>query len=341
MYVDVHSLYPSIITAFGICPAKDELQLVPRSVRALLSRRLQAKRMASTETNPTERRRQLAISDSFKNVVNSIYGYLGFGAGIWNDPEQAERITAIGRDILAQIIQYVVQTGGQPIEADTDGLYFVPPEQIKTPEQQEQYVRDLSATLPEGIEVGLQGTYEAMLSYADKNYALLGHSGNVIIHGSALRSQGLEPYLRRFLKEAIGHMLRGEFEKVIELHRDMNSRIVNREAPIEWLVRSDKLRESLEDYQRKVECGARGRSAAYELAQSCGGRFGSGDRIRYYFSGSGRVESPKLAEEFRADAPDYSIGRYMRRLDEMLEMLTPLFPPTLQNSMDGQLDLFG
>jgi len=204
-------------------------------------------------------------------------------------------------------------------------------------------VGELSAALPAGISAGLQGRYEAMLSHADKNYALLDLSGKVIIHGSALRSQGLEPYLRDFLREAITHMLHGRFETVLELHRDMRKRICEKTAPLEWFARSDRLRDSLAEYQRKIEQGQRGRNAAYELAARCGNRFTRGDRIRYYFTGRyGRLEFPKLAEEFDADKPDYSVSRYSRRLDEVMEMLKSMFPEEKRLLMlEGQLDLFG
>ena len=346
LYVDVHSLYPSIIAAYDICPAKDDLHLIPRTVRLLLRQRLAAKHAAAQASDPDEKRRHAAISDAFKVLVNAIYGYLGFGPGLWNDPDQADRITSIGRQIINQIINFVRDSGGQPIEADTDGLYFVPPPQVVTSEQQEQYVKQLSAQLPPGIEAGLQGRYEAMLSHADKNYALLHTDGKVTIRGSALRSQGLEPYLRRFLREAISHMLHGEFSRVADLYASMKKQIEHRTAPLDWFVRSDRLRSSLEEYRLKVEGGIRARSAAYELARQCEGRYGRGDRIRYYFTGrsgrGGNFERPRLAEEYDPAKPDYSVTHYVRRLDEIQAMLAPLFPADQQGLAmgDGQLSLF-
>ncbi|OPZ16426.1 MAG: DNA polymerase II [candidate division BRC1 bacterium ADurb.BinA364] len=342
LYADVHSLYPSIILSFGIQPKSDELRVVPRTLGAILSRRLEAKRLARTAADPAERARQQAISDSFKILINSIYGYLGFGPGLWNDPAQADRVASIGRDIMRRMIQFIQESGGEPIEADTDGIYFVPPPTVETDAQCEEFVRRMSAVLPKGVEAGCEGRYKAMLSYADKNYALLTEDGETIVRGSAFRSRGLEPFLRRFLREAMGAMLRGRFEDVAQRHREMSRAILRREAPLEWFERLDRLREPLEEYQRKVAEARRGRSAAYELALRHPGRFAQGDRIAYYFAGrnvKGAEPSPKLAEEFDPQSPDYHIGHYTRRLDETLALLKPLFPENQRDLASGDAQM--
>ena len=68
-----------------------------------------------------------ALQNTFKILINSFYGYLGFAQGHFADFEAAARVTQIGRDLLKQMIDWLKAQGAQVIEVDTDGIYFVPP----------------------------------------------------------------------------------------------------------------------------------------------------------------------------------------------------------------------
>ena len=81
-------------------------------------------------------------------------------------------------------------------------------------------VERLSQSLPEGIEVEMDGRYVSMFSYKRKNYALLDESGKVIIRGSGLRSRGMEKYLREFLSAMIRLLLEGKGEQVYSFYED-------------------------------------------------------------------------------------------------------------------------
>ena len=50
------------------------------------------------------------------------------------------------------------------MEIDTDGIYFVPPEGIETENEERALVERLNRSLPEGIEVSMDGRYGAMSS---------------------------------------------------------------------------------------------------------------------------------------------------------------------------------
>jgi DNA polymerase, archaea type len=67
------------------------------------------------------------LQNTFKILINSFYGYLGFAQGNFADFEAAARVTQIGRDLLKQMIDWLKGQGAQVIEVDTDGIYFVPP----------------------------------------------------------------------------------------------------------------------------------------------------------------------------------------------------------------------
>src|SRR5205807_1017429 len=190
--------------------------------------RLEAKaRMRSAEkANDKGRARHFhATQNTFKILINSFYGYLGFAQGHFADFDAAARVTQIGRELLQKMIAWLNERGAQVIEVDTDGIYFVPPssspdssvvagvspakgrgnaaDTAATTTEIDQLRQGLAKELPPGIEVEFDEQFDAMFSYKAKNYALLTRSGEVIIKGGALKSRGLEKFQRVFLEEMI------------------------------------------------------------------------------------------------------------------------------------------
>src|SRR5438105_12661599 len=88
-----------------------------------------------------------ALQNTFKILINSFYGYLGFAQGNFADFDAAARVTQIGRDLLKKMIEWLNAHGAQVIEVDTDGIYFTSPPQININELRE----GLAKELPPGI----------------------------------------------------------------------------------------------------------------------------------------------------------------------------------------------
>jgi DNA polymerase elongation subunit (family B) len=136
------------------------------------------------ERDPARQHHLQALQNTFKILLNSFYGYLGFAQGHFADFDAAARVTQIGRDLLKKMIDWLNARGAQVIEVDTDGIYFVPPEKIDI----DSLHKDLAKELPPGIDVEIDEQFDAMLSYKAKNYALLTKDGDVVIKGGALKS---------------------------------------------------------------------------------------------------------------------------------------------------------
>jgi DNA polymerase elongation subunit (family B) len=179
----------------------------------------------------------------------------------------------------------------------------------------------LAASLPAGIDVDFDAQYPAMFSYKAKNYALLTSEGDLIIKGGALRSRGMEKFQRLFLERMLRHLLEGEPQKISELRAEFESRIRNREWPIEYLAKTDTLQDSLVQYSKKIEASSRNRSAPYELALRSGKRFQPGDQVSYYITGTKRTvaayEVAKLMEEWSVDSRDENVEYYVGKLNEL------------------------
>src|SRR5436309_974193 len=209
-HCDIASLYPSVMLQFECFPATDQLQIFRHLLTDVRTFRLEAKAEMRAEKDPAKQHHLQALQNTFKILLNSFYGYLGFAQGHFADFDAAARVTQIGRDLLKKMIEWLNAHGAQVIEVDTDGIYFVPPEKIDLNDLQ----KDLAKELPPGIDVEIDEQFDAMFSYKAKNYALLTREGDVIIKGGALKSRGLEKFQRVVLEEMIRLIMQGKPEAV-------------------------------------------------------------------------------------------------------------------------------
>jgi len=328
LHCDVASLYPSLMLKDGLFPRSETLGIFPALLKDLRAFRLEAK--AAARSAPTERERQgaEALQATFKILINSFYGYLGFSVGHFNDFEQAKRVAAAGRELIRSVVAWLEARGCQVIEVDTDGLYFMPPPSVRGAEAEAALVEDLTRTLPAGITLEFDGRYPAMFSYKMKNYALLDEAGRLRIRGSGLRSRGLELFQRRWMEEMFRLALTGEQEKVPALLDRYRSAFRNHEFDIEMFMKTETLQESLERYRDKVRQKKRNPAAAYELALRAERPYQPGDQISYYVTGRGRKvkvhEFGRLAAEWDPASPDENVEYYVGKLEDLHEKFLPI-----------------
>jgi DNA polymerase I len=327
-HCDVASLYPSIMLQFDCFPVADKLQIFRSLLTDLRTFRLEAKASMRAAKDPATQRHFHALQNTFKILINSFYGYLGFAQGNFADFDAAARVTQIGRDLLKKMIEWLKAQGAQVIEVDTDGIYFMPPDKIDIDDLQ----KGLAKELPPGIEVEFDEQFEAMLSYKAKNYALLTRDGEVIIKGGALKSRGLEKFQRVFLEEMIKLLMEKKPEAIVDLRDEFERKIRNREWEIDMLMKTDTLQDSLEKYRQKIVGSARNRAAAYELALASGRNYRPGDQISYYITGTGKkvaaYENAKLASNFDPQNRDENVDYYVAKLDELMKKFAGLTEKT-------------
>src|SRR4030081_1882356 len=209
-HCDIASLYPSVMLQFDCFPVTDQLQIFRHLLTDLRTFRLEAKASMRAAKDRAQQQHFHALQNTFKILINSFYGYLGFAQGHFADFDAAARVTPIGRELLQKMIDWLNARGAQVIEVDTDGIYFVPPANANADELREALAKEL----PPGIEVELDEQFDAMFSYKAKNYALLTRDGEVVIKGGALKSRGLEKFQRVFLEEMIKLLMRERPEAI-------------------------------------------------------------------------------------------------------------------------------
>ena len=336
-HCDIASLYPSVMLQFECFPATDQLQIFRHLLTDVRTFRLEAKAEMRAEKDPARQHHLQALQNTFKILLNSFYGYLGFAQGHFADFDAAARVTQIGRDLLKKMIDSLGANGAKVIEVDTDGIYFVPPDETDIDDLQKRLAKEL----PSGIEVEFDEQFDAMFSYKAKNYALLTRDGDVIIKGGALKSRGLEKFQRVFLEEMIKLIMQGKPEAVGDLRNEFEKKIRNREWKIDMLMKTDTLQDSLDKYRAKIAGSARNRAAAYELALASGRNYKPGDQISYYIKATPKkvpaYEAAKPASEFDPQNRDENVDYYIAKLDDLMKKFSGLTTVALapqQESLD-------
>ena len=338
-HCDIRSLYPSLMLAGGIGPRADELSVFLTMLKDLREFRVQAK--ARMQTASAEDRGYLgALQTTFKILINSFYGYLGFSQGHFNDYDAAERITAEGRAVLRSMIDWLKGRGAIPVEIDTDGVYFIPPP-FASESDRNAFRAGLQSILPAGLDVEFDGEYRAMFSHKMKNYALLEADGNITIRGAALKSRGLEPFQRDYLRDWLRLVLEDRTREIPSLRQSYRAAIEQRQWPIAKLAKTETLQDAPSTYAAKIGGKSRGRNAAYELALKSGRDYRAGDSISYYVTGAKKSvaihEAAKPVAEWNPAQRDENVPYYLAKLDALIEKFDTGNPD--ENESHNQIEL--
>ncbi|MBI5381048.1 MAG: DNA polymerase [Opitutae bacterium] len=338
LHFDVASLYPSLLLHIGRNPKNDPLGVFIPLLRSLREYRLRFKQLARSAPDPETRAEAQARQASFKILINSFYGYLGFSGARFGDGELAAEVTRLGRELLQLLIDEFTKHGCTILEADTDGIYLSSDRHFTEPEA---LLALVAPVLPAGIELEYDGRYTAMFCYKAKNYALCdGHK--IILRGSALRSRGIEPFLRQLTDHAIRFLLGMEDESPLKLYEQLHRRIRTRDATVDELAKTETLSQNAEAYQRFIAEGGKPRRAAAEAALQQTPLPRMGDRITYYIGPKAKGQSndwqrARLVSLFDSAAAPYDPEYYLKKLDDWLERYGPflgLKPATAQEELD-------
>jgi DNA polymerase elongation subunit (family B) len=318
---DVASLYPSLMRAYRIGPARDHLGALLALVDRLVEQRLAAKAAARAAPNGSaERHTHEAMSAAMKLVVNSAYGYLAAGGELtrFADVHAANEVTRRGRETLALMCRELAARGVTLLEADTDGVYFAVPDGW-TEADERRVVDEVAALLPPLVRLEFEGRYAAMLSHEPKNYALLTYDGRLLLRGVAFRSSRAEPFGEAFLRRALERLLTGDVAGVRDAYLAALGSLRARTLPTYDVSQRVRLTKSPAQY---AAVRAARRELAYEAMLASGRtQWSVGDRVRVYRtqSGAGGVVPERGEEEGddgRPDPRDYDVEHYARLLRE-------------------------
>src|SRR5712692_3280551 len=317
---DVASLYPSLMRTFQIGPACDRLGVLLSILSRLTDLRLAHKAAARAATpGSVEANLHDATQAAMKILINDAYGYMGAGSmALFADNRAAGEVTRRGREVLSQVLEALRERGMALIEADTDGVYFAVPSGW-TEELERTLVAEIGAELPAGIRLEYEGRYRAMFSHEVKNYALLTYSGQLVVHGVALRSSRAEPFGERFLRRALLCTMTNDVPGLRKVYLETVAALRNRALPAADLGARVRLSKTPEAYMASRSAHP---EAQYEALLAAGRtNWYPGERVRFYRArGGGYVWLPEEAEEDNpgggkaANQRDYDVEHYLQVL---------------------------
>ena len=319
LHYDVASLYPSLLLSIARNPRSDTLGVFIPLLRRLRDYRLKYKGLARTAPTEEERAEAQARQASFKILINSFYGYLGFSGARFGDGELAAEVTRRGRELLQALIAEFAKHDCTILEADTDGIYLA---SARYYEQPDDLLALVAPILPAGIELEYDGRYEAMFCYKMKNYALY-DGKKITLRGSALRSRGMEPYLKKLSNQLITHLLGASPESPLALIEDYRQRLAARAMPVEELAKSETLNQNPEAYERLMAEGGKPRRASAEAALQLTPRPRMGERVSYYITAKAKGKTSdwqraRALALYDAGTAPYDPGYYADKLDDWL-----------------------
>ncbi len=338
-HFDVASLYPSLLLNFNRNPVNDSLGAFIPLLKKLREYRLRYKNLARAAEAEEIRAEYEARQSSYKILINSFYGYLGFSGARFADGELAAAVTRGGRELLQELIRRFQKLGCRILEADTDGIYLTAPDRYSDPVP---LLKEVTRGLPEGIELEFDGEYEAMFCYKAKNYAL--YTGKkIILRGSALRSRGMEPYLRDLTEYLIRWLLGLEKQPPKERVEEVRDRILRQEVSVEELARSENIGQNPEAYREAVEADSgKARRPALEAALKVKPVPRAGDRVTYYIAqsrtgGSRDWERATPISAYDPQDTPYDVGLYLRKLDDWVKRYEDYVCPPKERFVQGEL----
>lgn len=338
LHFDVASLYPSLLLLIDRNPKRDHLGVFIPMLKRLKEYRLKYKKMARETEDPVLAGEYDARQSSFKILINSFYGYLGFSGARFGDAALAAEVTAKGREILQSLIDFFRAEGCEPLEADTDGIYVSAGAFF---DDEQSLLAKAQAILPAGIELEYDGKYQSMFCYKAKNYALY-DGAKVTIRGSALRSRGIEPFLKDMTWKLIYSLLGASSEDPARLAIDVEKRIREQNLPVEQIAKSEVLSQSPDAYLKKMETVGKPRRASAEVALKMEKAVGMGDRVSYFIlpKKPGQTTNWQRAypvEKYDDETMPYDSSYYINKLNDWRKRYAPFCPGLMDNPDQGEL----
>jgi len=244
---------------------------------------------------------------------NSFYGYLAYARSRWYSRECGESVTAYGRKHIMETMERAEKAGFRVLYGDTDSVMLL----YKNREDVLKFVKDVNASLPEKMELELEGFYPRGVFVskkggagergAKKKYALLGEDNRIKIRGFELVRRDWSQIAKKTQLAVLEAILRdGSKEKAVKIVRDTLERVVRGDVKMEELTIVTQLKK---DPRGGYEVKSPELSAANKAIER-GMPMDTGSVVSYVITKKGKTISEKaeLAEFAKDYDPDYYIN---------------------------------
>lgn len=266
--IDIKSMYPSIMRNYRINdPKKDPNNVFFKLVDFNTVSRFEFKKKGKE----TGEKYYKDLDAAAKIFINSAYGLLGTGGLNYNNFNNADMITSIGRRILS--LSMIWATGGDVeywfhpeytldgeyknvehdkkyekylslkeftphnfviCNADTDSIAFKKEDESEfTEDERKQLLAEINSLLPELIEYEDDGLFTKFVVNKAKNYVL--YDGEEIkVKGSSFKDAKKEPAMKEMMNRIIKEYLIHETKDYVEIYEDYIDEVFNMKDINRW-----------------------------------------------------------------------------------------------------------
>ncbi|MHC1605440.1 MAG: DNA-directed DNA polymerase [Candidatus Methanofastidiosia archaeon] len=265
-YFDFRSLYPSIIINHNVDPntlgcscCKENTSpsghnfclkqkgFIPAILEQLLKKRLRIKDKMN-KSKDVEFKVLYSQQWALKILANSFYGYMGYPRSRWYSKESAESITAWGRMYINDVISKAKNFGFKVVYGDTDSLFVST--LGKDLEKAERFLVEINSSLPQGMELEMEGFYKRGVFVTKKKYALIDKNDKIVTKGLEVVRRDWAKIAKKTQKSVLDKILKeGDMDGAIELVRDVTKKLKEKKIPLEDLVINTQITMPLAHYK--------------------------------------------------------------------------------------------
>lgn len=340
--VDFASLYPSILKEYNIsyetvnCPHEEcKTNLVPETTtwictkkKGLISEfagiirdiRVNVFKKLSKDSKVSKENREFysVIQRALKVIINALYGVIGADTFQFYYLPAAEAVTTYGRYVIKKAIEKAEELGLNVIYGDTDSLFIKNPDMKKL----ELLIEDIKREFRLQLEVDKIYKY-AVLSSRKKNYFGLTLEGIIDIKGLMGKKSNTPPFIRDVFYRILNKLRTIEDmeqfdivrKDILEIVKDAETKLINKEVPIEELVITVTLSKSTDQYSKTTPQHVK---AARKLERAFGIKLQPGHIIRIVKTknddGVAPIELVKSVDQIDS-------GKYIELLHSTLEQI--------------------
>ena len=369
--VDFFSMYPSIMVHFNISPEtvgtetktmetvaglrsvvkRDELGLIPQTLRPLLEKRFRLKSSLLTLSKSDCRYKSYkAHAAAYKWLLVTCFGYLGYKNARFGRIEAHEAVTAYGREVLLRAKEAAEDMGFRVLHLYVDGMW-VQKRDCRTVQGFQPLLDEIKART--GLPIALDGIYKwvAFLSSrrnqkiaVPNRYFGVFQNGEIKTRGIETRRHDTPAFIREtqmqiletLAKAPDAESLKEYLPEIRRLIREKQSDLSSKCVPLEKFIIHQTVSRTLGEFKSPSPV-----SAALEQLSNAGKSLRPGQSIRFvYTRGLPRARAYDLPTEI--DPRTLNIPRYRnllnRAVDAILEPITGMdkswFTQTRQLSFD-------
>ncbi len=287
---DVSSLYPSIMMNFGYYPESDTLGVFEKYLKEFTTDRLKFKKLMQEEEDKIEKgegndllREEYSAYQLFAKIfINSFYGILGNEFFNFNDYKMAAAVTSKGREILLKMLDVIEASGCTILSLDTDGIYFSAPDELDPI----KLLGVVNENMTTGIKVEFEKSFKAMFSYKGKTYAALHYDEDkpILVKGSAFKGRGKPPFIRKFLKRSLKHILTKNLKDYTSELTFLKKLIASKTLKLEEVIEKKTISYNYKTYISRARGGIMGHFEAM-AREGVENEFKAGNKVAFYFAG--------------------------------------------------------